>query len=79
MSEITENQRLRNEAHRQAERVAAELETIARRIRQEAKGFDNEKYDASAVAADVVNTYVQSGGHIGAIMWQMIRDLSSTK
>jgi hypothetical protein len=79
MSEITENQRLRNEAHRHAERIAVELENTARRIRQEARGFENEKQDASAVAADVISVYVQNGGTVGAIVWQLIRDLSATR
>jgi hypothetical protein len=79
MPGITENQRFRNEAHRHAERIAVELENTACRIRQEARRFESEKYAASAVAADVISVYVQNGSTVGAIIWQLIRDLSITK
>jgi hypothetical protein len=77
--DLTDNQILRKDAARQAERIAKDLEDLAARIRCTAQQFDDESRMASKVAADIVSDYTQGGGNIGSMLWMMINELSRTK
>lgn len=72
----TDNQILRNQAKREANRVADELVNLAEQIRCEAIRFDNESQPAAAVVADVVNAYTKGGYATSARFWSMVHDLS---
>jgi hypothetical protein len=77
--DLTDNQILRKDAARQAERIAKDLENLAARIRRTAQQFDDESRMASKVVADIVSDYTQGGGNIGSMLWIMVNELSRTK
>ena len=75
----TEDQWLRREQKRQANRIAAHLESVAARIRGLAESFDKADRDPHITAADIANEYTQSGGMIGGMLWAMVSELRRTR
>jgi hypothetical protein len=72
---LTEDQVLRREAAREAERLASKLDQLAERIRHTSRQFENTPRPAVAIVADLVNDYVQGTGSAGPILWGLIREL----
>ena len=56
--------------------VAEKLETVAKRLRQQAEHFKRRdvRGGAAGVAADTVNDYVQGVGSQGTFLWSVVRD-----
>lgn len=74
--DLTEDQVLRREAAREAERLASELDRVAERIRHTSRQFEKTQRPAAGITADLVNDYVQGTGSAGPILWGLIRELS---
>lgn len=63
-----------NDLGHHVERVAAQLELAAERFRRKIDLFQDDSRDATTDAAEVVQEFVQLGGSIGPILWQLVAD-----
>lgn len=76
---VTDNQILRNDARLTTNRIADDITSTAERIRVAGLQFSREDIPASAVVAEIVNIYTQSGNAVGAMFWTLIRALETSK
>ncbi len=75
--DMTDEQFRRQEAKRQALRVASNLRNLADRISLVSRQFDRDDRPAASIVADIASDYMQQSGSAGAVFWGLIHELGS--
>jgi hypothetical protein len=82
VNDATEAEIVRQQAQRQAERLAAHLEKVAKRIREHGDRLGRESKrgnETVSVVADVLSEYTNIGNGAAAIVWALVRDLDASR